>query len=65
MPRIELSAGSIDYQDTGGEGPVLVFTHGFPMNESQWRKVVPQLFGYRCVLPTLPMGAHQIGRAHV
>lgn len=59
MPRIELSAGPIDYVDTGGDGPVLVFTHGFPMNESQWRKVLPLLPGYRCVLPTLPLGAHR------
>lgn len=59
MPRVELSAGPIDYQDTGGDGPVLVFTHGFPMNGTQWRKVVPLLPGYRCVLPTLPLGAHR------
>ncbi|WP_158883861.1 alpha/beta fold hydrolase [Amycolatopsis anabasis] len=59
MPRIELSAGPIDYVDTGGSGPVLVFTHGFPMNESQWRKVLPLLPGYRCILPTLPLGAHR------
>ncbi|MFD3875032.1 alpha/beta fold hydrolase [Streptomyces sp. NPDC058623] len=59
MPRIELSSGSVDYQDTGGEGPVLVFGHGMPMNETQWRKVVPLLVGYRCVLPTLPLGGHR------
>jgi pimeloyl-ACP methyl ester carboxylesterase len=59
MPHIELSAGTIDYQDTGGEGPVLVFGHGLPMNEKQWRKVVPLLDGYRCVLPTLPLGGHR------
>jgi len=59
VPRVELSAGSIDYQDTGGDGPVLVFTHGFPMNGTQWRKVLPHLAGYRCVLPTLPLGAHR------
>ncbi|MFE0421560.1 alpha/beta fold hydrolase [Streptomyces sp. NPDC058953] len=59
MPQIELSAGTIDYQDTGGDGPVLVFSHGFPMNETQWRKVVPLLSGYRCVLPTLPLGGHR------
>ncbi|MEU3597646.1 alpha/beta hydrolase [Streptomyces sp. NPDC006798] len=58
--RIELSSGSIDYQDTGGEGPVLVFAHGLPMNETQWRKVVPLLDGYRCVLPTLPLGGHRV-----
>ncbi|WOI60855.1 alpha/beta fold hydrolase [Streptomyces fradiae] len=59
MPRVVLSSGPIDYQDTGGEGPVLVFGHGLPMNGSQWRKVVPLLDGYRCVLPTLPMGGHR------
>ncbi|MFI5606935.1 alpha/beta fold hydrolase [Amycolatopsis sp. NPDC051903] len=59
MPTIELSAGPIDYADTGGDGPVVVFTHGFPMNETQWRKVVPLLADYRCVLPTLPLGAHR------
>jgi pimeloyl-ACP methyl ester carboxylesterase len=59
VPRIELSSGPIDYQDTGGDGPVLVFAHGMPMNETQWRKVVPLLDGYRCVLPTLPLGGHR------
>lgn len=59
MRRVELSAGPIDYVDTGGDGPVLVFTHGVPMNETQWRRVVPLLEGYRCVLPTLPLGAHR------
>ncbi|MBE1463675.1 pimeloyl-ACP methyl ester carboxylesterase [Kibdelosporangium phytohabitans] len=29
------------------------------MNESQWRKVLPLLPGYRCVLPTLPLGGHR------
>ncbi|MFF3214253.1 alpha/beta fold hydrolase [Streptomyces sp. NPDC002886] len=40
MPSVALSSGLIDYEDTGGEGPVLVFGHGLPMNASQWRKVV-------------------------
>lgn len=59
MPEIETSSGPIDYQDTGGRGPVLVFGHGLPMNETQWRKVVPLLNGYRCILPTLPLGGHR------
>lgn len=59
MPQVELSAGPIDYQDTGGDGPVLVFAHGVPMNETQWRKVVPLLNGHRCILPTLPLGGHR------
>ncbi len=28
MPELELSAGTIDYEDTGGSGPVIVFVHG-------------------------------------
>ena len=57
--HVELSAGRIDYVDTGGDGPVLVLAHGVPMNETQWRKVVPLLPGYRCILPTLPLGGHR------
>ena len=59
IPRIDLSAGPTDYQDTGGDGPVLVLSHGVPMNHMQWRKVVPLLTSYRCILPTLPLGAHR------
>jgi pimeloyl-ACP methyl ester carboxylesterase len=60
MPQIELSAGTIEYVDTGGSGPVVVLTHGLPMSPTQWRKVVPLLAGYRCVLPTLPLGGHRL-----
>ncbi|GAA1573527.1 alpha/beta hydrolase [Kribbella sancticallisti] len=59
MPQIKLSSGPIDYQDTGGGGPALVLVHGLPMNETQWRKVVPLLAGYRCIMPTLPLGGHR------
>jgi pimeloyl-ACP methyl ester carboxylesterase len=60
MPRIELSAGPIEYEDSGGEGPTLVFSHGLMMDGSLWRNVVAELRGdYRCVLPTLPLGAHR------
>jgi pimeloyl-ACP methyl ester carboxylesterase len=60
MPEIELSAGTIDYVDTGGPGPVVVLTHGLPMSPTQWRKVVPLLPGCRCVLPALPLGGHRL-----
>lgn len=60
MPQVELSAGVLEYDDTGGPGPVLVLTHGVPMPSTQWRKVVPLLSGYRCVLPTLPLGGHRV-----
>jgi pimeloyl-ACP methyl ester carboxylesterase len=58
--RIELSAGTIEYQDTGGGGPVLVFVHGVLMDSSLWDSVVAELApGHRCVVPTLPLGAHR------
>jgi len=59
MPSVQLPAGPIDYLDTGGDGPVLVFGHGLLMNETQWRKVIPLLDGYRCIAPTLPLGSQR------
>ncbi|MEV3903859.1 alpha/beta hydrolase [Mycobacterium sp. NPDC050551] len=58
MPTVDVPAGPIAYEDTGGQGPVLVFGHGLLMDGRQWRKVLPLLPGYRCITPTLPMGAH-------
>jgi pimeloyl-ACP methyl ester carboxylesterase len=59
MNQIELSAGTIDYQDTGGEGPTLVLLHGLLMDASLWDDVITDLsIDHRCVAPTLPLGAH-------
>ena len=60
MPTVELSAGTVDYQDTGGDGPAIVFSHGVLMDSSLWRDVVADLrVDHRCLLPTLPLGAHR------
>ena len=60
MAEIELSAGPILYEDTGGEGPVIVLCHGLLMTASLWDEVVEELGpGVRCVRPTLPLGAHR------
>lgn len=60
MPEIELSAGVIEYEDTGGSGPVLVLLHGLVMDGSVWRHVVSDLRAdHRCVVPTLPVGSHR------
>lgn len=58
--KIELSAGTIEYEDTGGEGPVVVLLHGLLMDASLWHGVVANLASdHRCLAPTLPLGAHR------
>src|SRR5215831_15818835 len=58
--QIELSAGTLDYEDTGDAGPVIVFLHGLMMEASLWTPTVADLSSrYRCVVPTLPLGAHR------
>jgi len=60
VPEVELSAGTIEYEDTGGGGPVVVLLHGLVMDGSLWRHVVADLSSdYRCVVPTLPLGGHR------
>jgi pimeloyl-ACP methyl ester carboxylesterase len=58
--QIELSAGTIEYSDTGGDGPVLVLLHGLMMDASLWDGPIAELSAdHRCVAPTLPLGAHR------
>lgn len=57
--EIELGAGTVEYTDTGGPGPVLVFVHGLLMDGTLWDSTVASLTGRRCVVPTLPLGAHR------
>ncbi|MFF8599915.1 alpha/beta fold hydrolase [Streptomyces sp. NPDC015232] len=60
MAEVDLSAGTVEYLDTGGEGPVVVLLHGVAMDGSLWRNVVASLrSGFRCVVPTLPLGGHR------
>jgi pimeloyl-ACP methyl ester carboxylesterase len=60
MNRIELSAGTIEYEDTGGDGPTLVLLHGLLMDASLWDDVIVDLaVDHRCVAPVLPLGAHR------
>ncbi|MGW0557950.1 alpha/beta fold hydrolase [Streptomyces sp. NPDC002926] len=61
MPEIELSAGTIVYEDTGGPGPVVVLLHGLVHDATVWRTVVAGLGrDHRCIAPTLPYGSHRI-----
>ena len=60
MQEIALSAGIIEYEDTGGSGPVVVLLHGLVMDGSLWRHVVGELRSdHRCVVPILPLGSHR------
>jgi pimeloyl-ACP methyl ester carboxylesterase len=58
--QIELSAGTIDYVDTGGDGPAIVLLPGLMMDASLWEDVIAHLSpDHRCIAPTLPLGAHR------
>ena len=60
MLEVELSAGVIEYEDSGGgaEHPPIVFMHGIS-DYRHWRKVVSELSPeFRCISPTLPLGSH-------
>ena len=60
MSEIELSAGTVEYEDTGGDGPTVVLLHGVAMDGSLWRGVVAYLGeDHRCVVPILPLGGHR------
>lgn len=60
VQEIELSAGTIEYEDSGGDGPVVVLLHGLLMDASLWDAVIADLSAdHRCVSPTLPLGAHR------
>lgn len=61
MKTMTLSAGPVEYRDTGGSGPVLVLLHGLLMDASLWDHVIADLaVGHRCIVPTLPLGAHRL-----
>jgi pimeloyl-ACP methyl ester carboxylesterase len=58
--QIDLSAGTLDYLDTGGDGPTVVLLHGLLMDGSLWDGTIADLAAdHRCVAPTLPLGAHR------
>lgn len=56
---VEVSGGSIDYFERG-EGPALVFSHGWLANANLWRRVVGLLADrFRCLALDLPLGSHR------
>lgn len=55
-----MTAGPIEYGDSGGEGRPIVLIGGLPHDESLWDGVVAELAPrFRCLTPVLPLGAHR------
>src|SRR5256885_10091984 len=55
---VKVLAGEIRYLERG-DGPVIVFAHGWLANANLWRKVVALLSeAHRCIVLDLPLGAH-------
>ena len=58
--EVNLSHGPTRYADIGAGDPIL-FVHGAFVNGSLWRNVVgPLSEKYRCLVPTLPLGGHEV-----
>jgi pimeloyl-ACP methyl ester carboxylesterase len=55
----DLPDGTLDYFERG-DGPILLFSHGWLANANLWRKVVDLLHGeFRCLVLDLPLGSHR------
>jgi len=60
MATVEVTAGPIEYGDSGGAGRPIVFVGGIPHDERLWDGVVAELAPrFRCLTPVLPLGAHR------
>ncbi|MDT7735817.1 MAG: hypothetical protein QOE12_2991 [Mycobacterium sp.] len=65
MTQLALPQATIDYQEFGppdSAQPPVVFVHGVLVDGQLWREVAEKLgrLGYRCIVPTLPLGSHTI-----
>lgn len=61
--RVRIDEVDIDYTDTG-TGPVVLFVHGVYVTGTVWNDVVAELGdGFRCIVPTWPLGAHSASTA--
>ena len=61
--RLDTSRGSLE-AFSRGEGPPLVFAHGWLANANLWRGVVDRLADrFRCIALDLPLGAHRMAVA--
>ncbi|MEA2425036.1 MAG: hypothetical protein QOH13_1446 [Thermoleophilaceae bacterium] len=57
--EVQVPNGTVVYQERG-EGDPIVFVHGFLVDSTLWRKVVPLLADdARCITPDWPLGSHR------
>lgn len=57
---LSLPQGRLEYF-ARGQGPAVVFAHGWIANANLWRKVVDRLAGrFTCIALDLPLGAHRV-----
>jgi len=58
IKRVRVDGLDIEYADAG-TGPTILFVHGVYVAGALWNDVVAELGeGFRCVVPTWPLGAH-------
>jgi pimeloyl-ACP methyl ester carboxylesterase len=65
MAELALKQATIEYQEFGPQDsahPPVLFVHGILVDGQLWRDVAEDLGrrGYRCIVPTLPLGSHTI-----
>jgi pimeloyl-ACP methyl ester carboxylesterase len=65
MAELALNQATIEYEEFGPKDsayPPVLFVHGVLVDGQLWRKVAETLGrrGYRCTVPTLPLGSHTI-----
>jgi pimeloyl-ACP methyl ester carboxylesterase len=65
MAELALRQATIEYQEFGPQDsahPPVLFVHGILVDGQLWRDVAENLGrrGYRCIVPTLPLGSHTI-----
>ncbi len=65
MSELALKQATIEYQQFGPQDsahPPVLFVHGILVDGRLWRDVAEKLArrGYRCIVPTLPLGSHTI-----
>lgn len=65
MPQVALKQATIPYRVVGpadSSRPPVLFVHGILADERLWSHVADGLagLGYRCILPTWPLGSHTI-----